>query len=412
MSVLPDHFFATLRQMGMTGVPEEFSVACSQQEVARTVVADIEAFIAVFDRVTTRSAWQEHVTRTVPEIARLRRAEVCFFSAWDFHLPDALPNHWQLIEFNDNGSGVMSAALINRIFYEMGGMERRKDIEAPLPVAAFCDQLAVMIGTEAEAFFGTRPPESLLILDDAESLERGRFRRELILLRDLLRTRGWRAEIGSADELCWDGRRLLRQHIEVSFVINRSTDFFWEGATFSALAAAYREGRVYVAPNPFTYATRSDKRLLELLSHRDWDEQLGIEAAERALLERHVPQTWLVRADNVDRLVEHKDSLVFKPAHGFAGHGLLPASQVGRSRLRRLLKRGIPYVAQRCVPKPSMSTDGQRLWTDLRVWSYRGRRFLLSGRASRHPGFIDLTPPGGWLPTYLQGESRLHGCRE
>jgi hypothetical protein len=159
---------------------------------------------------------------------------------------------------------------------------------------------------------------------------------------------------------------------------------------------------VHVAPNPFTYATRSDKRLLELLSHRDWDEQLGIEPAERAVLDRHVPETCLLREDNLNRLMEERESWVFKPAHGFASHGLLPAAQVGRSRLRRLLKRGIPYVAQRHVPKRSMEVDGQRLWTDLRVWSYRGRRYLLSGRASRHPEFIDLTIPGGWLPTYVR----------
>jgi len=31
------------------------------------------------------------------------------------------------------------------------------------------------------------------------------------------------------------------------------------------------------------------------------------------------------------------------------------------------------------------------LWTDLRVWAYRGERVLLSGRASRHPDSVDLS---------------------
>jgi hypothetical protein len=38
----------------------------------------------------------------------------------------------------------------------------------------------------------------------------------------------------------------------------------------------------------------------------------------------------------------------------------------------------------------------------LRVWAYRGERFLLSGRASRRPDAVDLSPPGGWLPTYAR----------
>jgi hypothetical protein len=41
-------------------------------------------------------------------------------------------------------------------------------------------------------------------------------------------------------------------------VVNRSTDFFWEADAFADLLAAYAQGRVYVAPNPFTYATRKE----------------------------------------------------------------------------------------------------------------------------------------------------------
>ena len=44
--------------------------------------------------------------------------------------------------------------------------------------------------------------------------------------------------------------------------------------------------------------------------------------------------------------------------------------------------------------------DGERLWTDLRVWAYRGEIVLVSGRGSRRPDRLDLKPPGGWLPTY------------
>jgi hypothetical protein len=315
---------------------------------------------------------------------------------------DNIAGSQQLIEFNDNGSGFVFAGLINRLFYETCGLDHREDLQPPLPISAFADHLAAMIAEEVDAFFGTRPAGAVLILDDAESLERGRFRHELVSLGDLLRPREWQVEIGAPEDLRWDGQRLLWRDVAIAFVINRSTDFFWEGPAFSALRAASREGQIYVAPNPFTYATRSDKRLLELLSHPDWDQELGIGAAERTLLSRHVPETRLLRAENLDLLAQKKDALVFKPAHGFAGHGLLPPAQLGRSRLRRLLQRGVPYVAQRRVSKPSIDIGGQRLWMDLRVWSYREQRFLVSGRASRHPEHIDLRPPGGWLPTYVR----------
>jgi hypothetical protein len=47
------------------------------------------------------------------------------------------------------------------------------------------------------------------------------------------------------------------------------------------------------------------------------------------------------------------------------------------------------------------SKDGKMtLWTDLRVWAYRGERYLISGRASKERDRLDLAPPGGWLATF------------
>ncbi len=329
---------AALRASGMPEVPERFSVALTHQEIPTATLAEIDNFIRTFDRVTTRPAWHETLTASMPEIAHRKRDEVCFFSAWDFHLPAEHPTAWQLIECNDNGSGFLFAALINRFFYEVYELRRDPALAPPPEFPAVAERVASMVEREARDFFGEFPRHLFLILDDRESLVRGRFRHELVLLRNLMRQRGWPAELGAPDEIRWNGRQLLWHEQDVSFVINRSTDFFWQDAVFSPLRAAYLGGRTYVAPNPFTYATRSDKRLLEFLSRSHWDAQLGITAPERALLSAHVPQTYLLREDNVEDLARRREELIFKPIHGFASRGLLIGSQVGRTRLRRLLK--------------------------------------------------------------------------
>ena len=83
---------------------------------------------------------------------------------------------------------------------------------------------------------------------------------------------------------------------------------------------------------------------------------------------------------------------------------MLTSSQVGKRRLRQLLRRESAYVAQKTVPKPTLVSEAKdgnvTLWTDLRVWAYRGERYLISGRASRQPDRLDLAPPGGWLATF------------
>jgi hypothetical protein len=297
---------------------------------------------------------------------------------------------------------MMFAAILNRLYYELSGIGERRALEAPPSVAAFGQQVLGMIRTEARAFSELPSPGLVLILDDEESLREGKFRHEHMLVRDLCRSAGWRAETGSPAETAWEMGQLLCRGERVAFVINRTTDFCWEDVAFSALRSAYSEGSVVVEPNPFTYATRSDKRLLEPLSRPTSDVELGIRPDERALLSVHVPETRLLRPENVDELGREKEQWFFKPCHGFASHGILTGAQVGRTRLRRLLRKDAPYVAQRRAPKSRVeASEGVSLWTDLRVWAYRGKRVLLSGRASRHPDSTDLSAPGGWIPTYV-----------
>lgn len=397
-------FFAALINAGMPEIPGQFSVVPYPQLIPSATLAEIDTFIRVFDRVTTRPAWCRAVTASAPGIARHPRTERCFFSAWDFHLSSR--EGWQLIEFNDNGSGFLYAGLINCLFYELFAREEPTSIELPTTMVALKSHLISIVEREAREFFGSPPEGLFLIVDDAASLERGKFRGELSLLRDLFGERGWAAAVAPPEEARWDGGRVLCRDRPVSFIVNRSTDFFWESEAWAPLRAAYEEGKVYVAPNPYTYATRSDKRLLELLSLSDWDRELGVSAAERAFLSAHVPPSYLLRADNLESIARRKDEFFFKPLHGFAGRGVLPSGQVGYSRLRRLIRKGQGYVAQEKVPKPLLRAkglpDSTRLWTDLRVWAYGGERFLISGRASRQPELLDLEPPGGWLPTYAQ----------
>jgi len=392
------NFYAALTAAGMPEVPGEFSVVPCHQVISAAVVAEISAFIEAFDRVTTRAAWLAAALRSVPAIFQRRRKEVCFFSAWDFHLPP--DGSWQLIEFNDNGSGFMFAAIINALYYKAAEMDRETAIAAPDSWSAFQQHIGDLVEQEATEFFGGLPDGLFVVLDEAHTLEQGRFRTELAMLRDLFQARGWQSTLASPTMLQWDGRNLLFNGRAVSFIVNRSTDFLWQSREFAALRSAYEAERVYVAPSPFTYATRSDKRLLEWLSLPHSDDALDVTPEERRILSAHVPETHVIRTENLDELARRKGEFVFKPAHGFAARGLLDSTAVGPTRLRRLLAHGEDYVAQRHVAKSNQDIDGQPLWTDLRVWAYRGKIFQLSGRASRCADRLDLSPPGGWLPTY------------
>jgi hypothetical protein len=233
-------FYTALQAAGMPDVPREFSVVPEHQVIPAAILAEISDFIRAFDRVTGRMTWQAAALREAPVIAQLRRPEVCFFSAWDFHLPPE--GGCRLIEFNDNGSGFLFAAIINALYHEVVGLGQERQIATPAGLPAFEHHIADLIEREAKAFFGEGRADLFFVLDDADSLQQGKFRRELELLVELLRRRGWRAELGCPAELRWDGQRALFQQEAVGFIVNRSTDFFWQGQCFAALRSAYRAG--------------------------------------------------------------------------------------------------------------------------------------------------------------------------
>ncbi|BAW80718.1 hypothetical conserved protein [Candidatus Nitrosoglobus terrae] len=398
-----EQFFAALKAAGMPTVPNEFSVVPLYQVISKATLTEIKQFIHVFERVTTRPSWQEAVSVSASEIARHRRAETCFFSAWDFHLP---PNGGpQVIEFNDNGSGLLFGGLINDLYYQFFNLSENAHIQHPCSYTELSEKVISCIKQEVTEFFDHWPQGIFLILEDSEVLQTGKFRYELTLLRDLFRQQDWSAEIGAPEETSYEQGKLFWRGEPVSFIVNRSTDFLWQTEAFSGIRNAYELGKkLYIAPNPFTYVTRSNKRLLEPLSLSDWDQTLGIQADERAVLSAHVPETHLLRSDNLDKIAQKKEEFIFKPAQGFAAQGLLASTEVGRSRLRRLLREDRGYVAQKKVPKNQLSGAGlerTHLWADLRVWAYRGEILLLSGRASIRPDGLDLSPPGGWIPTYI-----------
>ena len=394
-----EELWSRLRDAGIPGVPDEFSVTFAHQAVPTAVLAEIDGFIRVFEDVTTRPVWQENVIASSGQEVPLGRREVCFFSAWDFHLPPDGP--WQVIEFNDNGSGLLFAGLINEFYHALLEPHRRAALDPPPSAADLGRHVIRMVRREAEGFFGAMPEGLVLILDEPEALERGKFQGEMDMLRELFREEGWRAEVASTAQLRWDGARLRHGGEPVSFIVNRSTDFFLEKEGTRELRDAFLSGNVYVAPNPFTYATRSDKRLLEFLSLPSWDRELGIAAREREVLSRHIPETRLLRPDNIDAIAENREQFVFKPMRSHASRGFLPSARVGRSRLQRLVRKGEDYVAQKKVGRPRIPLDGDSgVWADLRVWAYRGERVLLSGRTSIDENSLDLRPPAGWLPTF------------
>jgi len=78
MALIKEEYFVALTSSGMPKVPQEFSVVSIAQMIPSRTLGEINGFIRLFERVTTRVTWQKFVTKSAPEIARFERREVCF----------------------------------------------------------------------------------------------------------------------------------------------------------------------------------------------------------------------------------------------------------------------------------------------------------------------------------------------
>lgn len=139
------------------------------------------------------------------------------------------------------------------------------------------------------------------------------------------------------------------------------------------LREAYESGAVYVAPNPFTYSTRSDTRLLEWLSLPYRDDELGGTPDDRRMLNDHAPETQVVRHENIDWLAREKKAISCSgPCMATWGAAFSKVAPWGGARLRRPASHLPGYVAQRWAPKTRLDAGETTLCADLRVRALSG----------------------------------------
>ena len=69
----PDEFFTALIAAGMPEVPQAFSVVPLPHLIPHSTIIEIDAFLRIFERVTTSALWRQVVATSAPEIAQAHR---------------------------------------------------------------------------------------------------------------------------------------------------------------------------------------------------------------------------------------------------------------------------------------------------------------------------------------------------
>lgn len=362
--------------------------------VDRDVAQAMQDVVAAVERAVALPGYQSLVLGSAHANASVETQARGAFLGFDFHLSDDGP---KLIEINSNAGGGLLNAILRRAQH------------------ACCEPVAQSFGVGAEDsydFFqmfleewqrarGDAPLGRIAIVDDEP--EKQYLYPEFVLFRKLSERHGVPAVICAAKELTLVDDKLCHAGLPIDLVYNRLTDFSLSEPAHAALTEAYRRNLAVVTPHPRAYALYADKRRLSLLCDEGALRELGVDAADAALLARHVPETRVVCPELREELWRDRKRLFFKPQTGYGAKAAYRGDGITKRAFEQVLAH--PYVAQEIVP-PSARTllvgeEARDLKLDVRNFAYGGRVQLVCARLYHGQTTNFRSAGGGFAPVYV-----------
>ncbi len=217
------------------------------------------------------------------------------------------------------------------------------------------------------------------------------------------------------------GGRLLADGRAVDVVYRRAvlSELLEREDQVRAFLRAYRDG-LAVFVNSLRCRLSEDKAFFAILTDEAFASLMSAEEAE--LVRRVVPWTRRLAerrtvrdgrdVDLVPHVMEHRDGLVLKPAHGYGGRSVLVGDETSPEDWSRAVQAGLgePWVVQERVAIPEevfpVLADGELVEAPLKV---NVNPFYVGGadvgavtRASRS-SVINVSAGGGSVPTFVVG---------
>ena len=359
--------------------------------------------ISAIERVIALPAYRDRVLAYAPSIARHSPKAAGVFLGYDFHLGVDGP---KLIEINTNaGGGLLNARLL------------RAQHACCAPVAAMMpekttveDDFIAMFRTEWQLARNVQPLMRIAIVDETPATQY--LAPEFELFRALFEAHGIAAVVAAPEALLFDGQHLRCDGQIVDLVYNRLTDFALEAPQHAILREAYLADAVLVTPHPQAHALYADKRNLVVLTDDAWLADIGVNAADRQLLQEGIPRTTEVKPQDADSFWLSRKQWFFKPAAGFGSKAAYRGDKLTKRVFDEISRGG--YIAQALVPPSErrLLVDGveQNLKLDLRNYVYQGAVQLVSARLYQGQTTNFRTPGGGFAAVFsvpCQGEGKV-----
>ncbi|WP_162684267.1 hypothetical protein [Streptomyces populi] len=192
---------------------------------------------------------------------------------------------------------------------------------------------------------------------------------------EMMERLGLRFELGELDDVHERGGRVLLRGapVDVALRFFNVDDVFWDRrsrARAELLFRAHEEERLLLW-SPINGSLFSNKGALALLS--DPDLRSTLTASEAAVVDRVLPETFLLTPGSVPYCREHRAGLILKPLRDFGGRGIVAGWRLDDREWRAVLeesperhyvvqRRVVPAAEQVVCPDSGRAEDWHAVW--------------------------------------------------
>jgi hypothetical protein len=350
-------------------------------------LAAMLSFVRAVERITALPGWLEQSalshTGLEPRVHGV-------FMGFDFHMTDSGP---KLIEINTNAGGAFLNLFASKQFRACCDMLDMSKFVEPADAER---KIADMFLAEWTAAGRAGKPGLIAIVDSEPKTQF--LYPEFLLAAKLLNEHGLKAIVAAPEDMTVEDGALHINGMQVDMIYNRLTDF--DLSAHPDIRDVWHNGKVVLTPDPFAHRRMADKRNLVKLSDPDFLRSIGAGSEDVALINRVVPKTMLVTANNADELWVTRKRLYFKPVSGFGSKAVYRGEKLTRKTWDWIVSQD--YVAQE-MASPSqraVSADGkvglQKF--DVRLYTYRDTLLAAAARIYEGQTTNFRTPGGGFAP--------------
>jgi hypothetical protein len=353
--------------------------------ISEADLAQMLVFADTIERVTVLPSWVQPA-KSEQKAMKVHGA----IMGYDFHMTSDGP---KLIEINTDAGGAFLNLFAAKQFRACCDMlDMSKFIQ---PVEAEKNIVDMFLAEWAAA--GHSKKLNLIAIVDEAPHEQFLYP-EFLLAAKLLNEHGLKTIIVSPQDLVSEGEALSYNGEVVDLIYNRLTDF--DLTTYTNIRKSWEAGGVVVTPDPAIYRRFADKRNLVKLSDQSFLQSIGVNTEDLDLINRTVPKSMIVTAENAQTLWDNRKHYYFKPVSGYGGKAVYKGEKLTRKTWEWIV--GQDYIAQEfAVPSQRMvKADGKvgMQKFDVRLYTYRGKLLAAAARLYEGQTTNFRTIGGGFAP--------------